>query len=105
MKQISERWARVVAVVAGIVMMSGIGLGLPVIGQAWAGFLILVALGLALRLERLLVEGRYHNNFDFFKFPDFGLAELKNKPLVPLPYKPLTTAIDFFGALNGKSQE
>ena len=28
-----------------------------------------------------LREGRYHNNFDFFRFPDFGLTQLKNQPL------------------------
>lgn len=55
-----------------------------------------------LKKSDLLVEGRYHNNFDFFKFPDFGLAELKNKPLLPLTYKPLAKATDFFGALRGK---
>ncbi|MCC6726545.1 MAG: polyphosphate kinase 1 [Saprospiraceae bacterium] len=55
-----------------------------------------------LKKSDLLVEGRYHNNFDFFKFPDFGLTELKNKPLPPLPYKPLAKTTDFFGALRGK---
>jgi polyphosphate kinase len=33
-----------------------------------------------------LPEGRYHNNFDFFKFPDFGMNQFKNKPLPPLPH-------------------
>lgn len=55
-----------------------------------------------LKKTDLLVEGRYHNNFDFFKFPDFGLSALKNKPLVPLEFKPLESAIDFFGALREK---
>lgn len=36
-----------------------------------------------------LREGRYHNNFDFFKFPDFGLNHLKNAPMPPLAYSPL----------------
>ncbi|MBI5917687.1 MAG: polyphosphate kinase 1 [Bacteroidetes bacterium] len=53
-----------------------------------------------LKKTDLLVEGRYHNNFDFFKFPDFGLAELKNKPLHPLKFKPLEDAPDFFKALR-----
>lgn len=44
----------------------------------------------------LLREGRYHNNFDFFRFPDFGLSHLKNSPLPPLPYKPLEDTKDFF---------
>jgi polyphosphate kinase len=30
-------------------------------------------------------EGRYHNNFDFFKFPTFGRAQLKDPLLPPLP--------------------
>ncbi len=37
----------------------------------------------------LLPEGRYHNNSDFFKFPDFGIKYLKYKPLEPIRYKPL----------------
>ena len=53
-----------------------------------------------LKKTDLLVEGRYHNNFDFFQFPDFGLSNLKNKPLPPLKFKPLEAAIDFFGALR-----
>ncbi|MCU0348342.1 MAG: polyphosphate kinase 1, partial [Saprospiraceae bacterium] len=53
-----------------------------------------------LKKSDLLVEGRYHNNFDFFKFPDFGLAELKNKPLPPLCYAPLQKAPDFFAAIR-----
>ncbi len=53
-----------------------------------------------LRKEVLLTEGRYHNNFDFFKFPDFGLEHLKNKPLPPLGYAPLSGAKDFFGAIK-----
>lgn len=54
----------------------------------------------ALKKVDLLKEGRYHNNFDFFKFPDFGLKELKNKPLVPIRYKPLEDAPDFFHAIH-----
>ena len=45
-------------------------------------------------------EGRYHNNFDFFKFPDFTLSQLKYKPLPPLPYLPLENAEDYFGAIQ-----
>lgn len=48
----------------------------------------------------LLPEGRYHNNFDFFKFPDFTLSQLKNKPLPALPYLPLENAEDYFGAIS-----
>lgn len=53
------------------------------------------------QLERFdtLPEGRYHNNFDFFQFPNFGIASLKNKPLPPLPYKPLEETDHFFDAI------
>lgn len=50
----------------------------------------------------LLREGRYHNNFDFFKFPDFGLTHLKNPPLSPLPYRPLEDVKDFYKAIAQK---
>lgn len=33
----------------------------------------------------LLPEGRYHNNFDFFKFPSFGQNHMTNIPFPPLP--------------------
>ncbi len=48
----------------------------------------------------ILREGRYHNNFDFFKFPDFGMSQLKNPPLPPLPYLALETAADFFAGIR-----
>ena len=48
----------------------------------------------------LLREGRYHNNSDFFKFPDFGLTHLKNKPLPPAPYRPLEDIRDIFKAIR-----
>ncbi len=44
----------------------------------------------------LIPEGRYHNNFDFFSFPDFGYNFLKNLPLPPLHYCPLEDAKDIF---------
>jgi polyphosphate kinase len=47
-----------------------------------------------------LPEGRYHNNFDFFKFPDFGLTQLKYKSLPPLKYEPLEGAEHFFGVIE-----
>ncbi len=55
-------------------------------------------------LERadLLREGRYHNNFDFFKFPSFGLDYLKNNPLPPLSYDALEQAEDIFAAIDEK---
>lgn len=48
----------------------------------------------------ILPEGRYHNNFDFFKFPDFGMTQLKISPLSPLPYLPLEDMDDFFAAMK-----
>jgi len=48
----------------------------------------------------ILKEGRYHNNFAFFKFPDFGMPHLKNPPMPPLPYQPLEAADDIFGAIR-----
>ena len=48
----------------------------------------------------LFPEGRYHNNFDFFKFPDFGNNHLKNVPLPPLPYPPLEEAQDFWSQIR-----
>lgn len=45
----------------------------------------------------LTPEGRYHNNFDFFNFPDFKNKNLKNKVFKPLKYKALMSqGIDFF---------
>lgn len=49
-----------------------------------------------------LEEGRYHNNFDFFKFPDFGLTQLKDPPLPPLPYPDLEEAKDFYKSIKDK---
>lgn len=55
-------------------------------------------------LEKLdtLREGRYHNNFDFFKFPDFGMTHLKNPPLPPLAYPLLENTADYWGAIREK---
>ncbi len=47
-----------------------------------------------------LEEGRYHNNFDFFKFPDFGLTQLKDPPMLPLPYRDLEEAKDYYKAIK-----
>ncbi|MDQ3142170.1 MAG: polyphosphate kinase 1, partial [Bacteroidota bacterium] len=48
----------------------------------------------------LTPEGRYHNNFDFFHFPDFNKQHLKNKILKPIPYHPLQNADNIFDALD-----
>ncbi|MEZ5043876.1 MAG: polyphosphate kinase 1 [Saprospiraceae bacterium] len=47
-----------------------------------------------------LEEGRYHNNFDFFQFPDFGLTQLKDPVLPPLPYPDLEETTQFFRSLK-----
>ncbi|MBL7803643.1 MAG: polyphosphate kinase 1 [Saprospiraceae bacterium] len=52
----------------------------------------------------MLPEGRYHNNFDFFKFPDFGLTHLKNKPLPPLHHPLLHDTDDPFSIIRAKDQ-
>ncbi|MFN0173160.1 MAG: polyphosphate kinase 1 [Saprospiraceae bacterium] len=57
-----------------------------------------------LRKNDMLPEGRYHNNFDFFRFPDFGLKHLKNKPLPALPHPVLTDAPDMFKAIGEADQ-
>ncbi|HLF64293.1 MAG TPA: polyphosphate kinase 1 [Saprospiraceae bacterium] len=48
----------------------------------------------------LFPEGRYHNNFDFFGFPDFGKQALKDSQLKPLAYFPLERSEDFFDAIR-----
>ncbi len=52
----------------------------------------------------MLPEGRYHNNFDFFRFPDFGMTHLKNKPLPPLPHPTLHEVEDPFAVIRQKDQ-
>lgn len=52
----------------------------------------------------ILPEGRYHNNFDFFRFPDFGMSHLKNKPLPPLHHPTLHDAEDPFKIIGEKDQ-
>jgi polyphosphate kinase len=50
--------------------------------------------------NEMLPEGRYHNNFDFFKFPDFGLAHLKYKNIPPLPHPELSGVEDLFAVIK-----
>ena len=52
----------------------------------------------------MLPEGRYHNNFDFFKFPDFGMHHLRNKPLPSLPHPNLHHPDDPFAVIRQKDQ-
>ncbi|MCF8237118.1 MAG: polyphosphate kinase 1 [Saprospiraceae bacterium] len=48
----------------------------------------------------LFPEGRYHNNMDFFNFPDFGMTHLKLADLPPLSFEPLEGARDFFARIR-----
>ena len=50
----------------------------------------------------LFPEGRYHNNFDFFKFPSFGMNHLKDLPLPPMDYAPLADLDSIFDAVREK---
>jgi polyphosphate kinase len=45
-------------------------------------------------------EGRYHNNFDLFKFPDFDLKHLKDSPLPRLNHKELDQFTILFDAIK-----
>lgn len=56
----------------------------------------------ALEKYDTLEEGRYHNNFDFFKFPDFGLTQLKDAVLPPLPYAELEESKRFYRTIKDR---
>ncbi len=44
----------------------------------------------------LLPEGRYHNNADFFKFPNYNMDHLKDIPLHPMSIEKLEEADNIF---------
>lgn len=50
----------------------------------------------------IVPEGRYHNNFDLFKFPDFGKDHLKLKSLKPLKFNYLEDAKSIFKEVKEK---
>lgn len=50
----------------------------------------------------IVPEGRYHNNFDLFSFPDFDKKHLCLKALPPLPYPPLDNAPSLLEAMEEK---
>jgi len=54
----------------------------------------------ALEKNDTLREGRYHNNFDFFKFPDFGLVHLKNNALPPMAYPMIEKSVNIFETIR-----
>ncbi|HMX85722.1 MAG TPA: polyphosphate kinase 1 [Saprospiraceae bacterium] len=41
--------------------------------------------------DDMIQEGKMHNNFDWFKFPDFGMKELKYKSMKQMLYPALTS--------------
>lgn len=42
-----------------------------------------------LEAEDMVLEGRYHNNADLLKFPDFGMMNLRDHPLPPVNHPEL----------------
>lgn len=48
----------------------------------------------------IMPEGRYHNNFDFFRFPDFGKDHLKNQAFKPLPFSIIENERSIFNRLK-----
>lgn len=50
----------------------------------------------------ILPEGRYHNNFDLRKMPNFGKTYLDYAKLPPLPYVALEKTNDYFGGIQEK---
>ena len=50
----------------------------------------------------VMKEGRYHNNFDFFKFPTFGKVYLQDQLLPDISYDPLEKAENIFDEIAKK---
>jgi polyphosphate kinase len=50
----------------------------------------------------LLPEGRYHNNSDFFKFPDFGMHGIKDQKLLPVGIEELEESESVFEKIAEK---
>ena len=48
----------------------------------------------------IIKEGRYHNNFDFFKFPTFGMNHLKDTELPPINYPSLEDQPNIFNQIR-----
>jgi len=49
-----------------------------------------------------LPEGRYHNNFEFIKFPKFNKGHLNDIGIPPIHYTPLHESQDYFSTLREK---
>ena len=54
--------------------------------------------------DDLQPEGRYHNNFDLFKFPDFNLSHLKDTKLPPLHHKGFESTTLMFDIISKQDQ-
>lgn len=63
---------------------------------------LLQYLGIVFELKELdmVAEGRYHNNSDFFSFPNFGKKHLLDIPMDPIEYTPLEKTNHFFEELE-----
>lgn len=68
------------------------------------GMLDFLVAALHIKEDSLQPEGRYHNNFDFFKFPKFGLQNLQDVPLPPLQQKALHHQPNIFSVIDQKDQ-
>jgi polyphosphate kinase len=58
----------------------------------------------SVKTQDLQPEGRYHNNFDLFKFPDFNLSRLKDTPLPPLKHKAFESENSMYDVISKKDQ-
>lgn len=59
---------------------------------------------LSIKEYDLQKEGRYHNNFDFFKFPNFGLKHLKDSPQQALSHPAFHQKVDLFKIVEQKDR-
>lgn len=58
----------------------------------------------SIKTQDLQPEGRYHNNFDLFKFPDFNLTHLKDTPLPALKHKAFEMGQTMYEVISNKDQ-
>lgn len=57
---------------------------------------------LKLTKDDLIAGGKYHNYFDFFSFPNFGVKELEYQPMLPLNCKDIDSYDSTFDAISKK---
>lgn len=65
-------------------------------------FLKYLMLVFNLEKQDLIPEGKYHNNFDFASFPNFGKTHLKDIKLPPLVYSKIKSNESIFEAIDRK---